>query len=115
MPHAARLWPVSNIHLVAATGNGHCRLFLDEADRDLFLDLLDDVVERFGWALFAWCLLGTISITEWSSFRTSARLAPAPRRHLTCQPFDRLLQLDAAPDRHDVLRAYVRENGAGPR
>ena len=31
---------------------------------------------------------------EWSSFRTTARLAPAPRRHLACEPFDRLLQLD---------------------
>ena len=58
MPHAARLWPESNIHLVTVTGNGRCRLFLDAADRDLFLDLLDDVVVRFGWALFAWCLLG---------------------------------------------------------
>jgi REP element-mobilizing transposase RayT len=188
MPHAARLWPESNIHLVTATGNGRCRLFLDAADRDLFLDLLDDVVVRFGWGLFAWCLLGNhlhhvvraepealhrgmqrlkgvyamrfhrrhltsghlfkrpydsrpiltddhlhrscgytlrnpvrhgfverAEDWEWSSFRTSARLAPAPRRHLTCEPFDRLLRLGATPDRQDVLRAYVRENDVDPR
>ena len=58
MPHVARLWPESNIHLVTAAGNARCRIFLDAADRDLFLDLLDDVVARFGWELFAWCLLG---------------------------------------------------------
>ena len=58
MPHAARVWPESNIHLVTVAGNARCRLFLDTADRDLFLDLLDDVVVRFGWELFAWCLLG---------------------------------------------------------
>ena len=52
---------------------------------------------------------------EWSSFRTSARLAP---RRAATSPVSRstgLLQLDAAPDRLDVLRAYVRENGADPR
>ena len=52
---------------------------------------------------------------EWSSFRTTARLAPAPRRHLACEPFDRLLQLDAATDRLDVMRAFVRENDVDPR
>src|SRR4051812_20549273 len=58
MPHAARIWPESDIHLVTAAGNAHCRVFLDSADRNLFLDLLNDVVARFGWELFAWCLLG---------------------------------------------------------
>ena len=44
MPHAPRIWPTSNLHLITATGNGHCRLFLDTADRDLLLGLLD------GWS-----------------------------------------------------------------
>ena len=34
----------SNIHLITVAGDARCRLFLDAADRDLFLDLLDDVV-----------------------------------------------------------------------
>jgi len=188
MPHAARIWPESDIHLVTAAGNAHCRVFLDSADRDLFLDLLDDVVARFGWELFAWCLLGNhlhlvvraepdalcrgmqrlksvyamrfhrrhhtsghlfkrpynsrpiltqeqlyrscgytlrnavrhgfverAEDWEWGSFRTTARLAPAPRRHLTCEPFDNLLHLDRTTERLDVMRAFVRENDVEPR
>jgi putative transposase len=188
MPHAARIWPESDIHLVTAAGNAHCRVFLDSADRDLFLDLLNDVVARFGWELFAWCLLGNhlhlvvraepdglcrgmqrlksvyamrfhrrhhtsghlfkrpynsrpivtqeqlyrscgytlrnavrhgfverAEDWEWGSFRTTARLAPAPRRHLACEPFDRLLQLDGTTPPLDVMRAFVRENDVDPR
>jgi putative transposase len=58
MPHAPRIWPSSNLHLVTTGGNGRCRVFLDIADRELFLDLLDEVVDRCEWELFAWCLLG---------------------------------------------------------
>ncbi len=58
MPHAPRTWPSSNLHLITTSGNGRCRLFLDLADREQFLDLLDEVVERYEWELFAWCLLG---------------------------------------------------------
>src|SRR4051794_19924428 len=42
---------------------------------------------------------------EWSSFRATARLAPAPRRHLACEAFERLLRLDSVPDRIDDMRA----------
>jgi putative transposase len=56
--HAPRIWPSSNLHLITTGGNGRCKLFLDLADREQFLDLLDEVVERYRWELFAWCLLG---------------------------------------------------------
>ena len=188
MPHVARLWPESNLHLVTVAGNARCRIFLDLADRELFLDLLDDVVESCGWELFAWCLLGNhlhfvvradpetlyrgmnrlkgvyamrfhrrhhtsgalfkrpyhsrpiltqeqlyrscgytlrnavrhgfvdrAEDWEWGSFRTTARLAPAPRRHLACEPFDRMLQLDGTTARLGVMRAFVRENDVDPR
>ena len=52
---------------------------------------------------------------EWSSFRSTARVAPPPRRHLACEAFDRLLQLDAATDRIAIMRAFVRENDVQPR
>ena len=52
---------------------------------------------------------------EWSSFRSTARLAPAPRPHLACETFVRLLQLDTATDRLQVMRAFVRENDVNPR
>ncbi len=58
MSHAPRIWPPTNLHLITASGNGRCRLFFDIADREQFLDLLDGVVERHAWELFAWCLLG---------------------------------------------------------
>lgn len=183
MPHAARVWPESNIHLITVTGNARCNIFPDIADRDLFLDILDDVVARFDWELYVWCLLGnhlhfvvraerevlargmqrlkgvyamrfhlrhhthghlfkrpydsrpilteeqlfrSCGYTlrnparhgfversedwEWSSFRTSARLVPAPRPHLSCKPFERLLHLDGTTKRIEVMRAFVREN-----
>jgi REP element-mobilizing transposase RayT len=182
MPHAPRTWPSSNLHLITTAGNGRCKLFLDIADRELFLDLLDEVVEKYTWELFAWCLLGNhlhfvvraereplylgmqrlksiyavrfhrrhhtrghlfkrpydsrpiltveqlhrscgyvlrnatrhgfVDRTEeweWSSFRTVARLVPPPRRHLGCEPFDRLMQLSDGTERLAIMRAYVRE------
>ena len=188
MPHSARLWPESEIHLITVAGNARCNIFPDVADREQFLDLLDGVVVRFGWELFAWCLLGnhlhfvvraeaealhrgmhrlksvyairfhrrhhTSGVLfkrpydsrpivteeqlyrscgytlrnaarhgfvkhaedwEWSSFRSTARVAPPPRRHLACEAFDRLLQLDAATDRIAIMRAFVRENDVQPR
>jgi REP element-mobilizing transposase RayT len=58
MPHAARIWPSSNLHLITTGGNGRCKLFLDTADRDEFLDLFDETVRERTWELFAWSLLG---------------------------------------------------------
>jgi hypothetical protein len=46
---------------------------------------------------------------EWSSFRTVAHLDPPPRPHLTCNPFEQMMELTAATDHPAVLRAYVRE------
>lgn len=58
MPHRPRDWPSTNLHLVTTRGNAGCRLFLDLVDRERFLDLLDEVVDRHTWDMFAWCLLG---------------------------------------------------------
>jgi putative transposase len=58
MTHAARTWPDTNMHMVTTGGNGRCRIFEDVIDRDCFLDLLDQAVERHHWNLYAWCLLG---------------------------------------------------------
>jgi hypothetical protein len=74
MPHAARIWPESNLHLVTTGGNGRCRIFLDFADRDSFLDLFDAVVALQKWDLYAWCLLATTCI---SSLEPPQRLSTA--------------------------------------
>ena len=52
---------------------------------------------------------------EWGSFRTTARLAPPPRRHLACGPFENLLHLEGTSERLDIMRAFVRENDVEPR
>jgi REP element-mobilizing transposase RayT len=40
-----------------ARGNGGQRIFVDDADRIAFLDLIRDGVDRFGHSLYAFCLM----------------------------------------------------------
>jgi REP element-mobilizing transposase RayT len=35
------------------------QLFVDDRDREAFLELLERVVRRYGWQVLGWCLLGT--------------------------------------------------------
>ena len=58
MPHGARIWPETEHYLVTTGGNGRCRIFEDQTDRECFLDLLDKTVAEHAWHLYAWCLLG---------------------------------------------------------
>lgn len=39
-------------------GAGHCTIFHDDGQRQRFLDLLGDLLERFGVETHAWCLMG---------------------------------------------------------
>ncbi len=39
-------------------GNARGEIFLDDTDREVFLDVLAFVVERFGWRIHAYCLMG---------------------------------------------------------
>ena len=41
-----------------ARGNARGLVFVDDADRRRFVDLLASVVERFGWVVYAYCLMG---------------------------------------------------------
>ena len=45
------------IYHVTARGNAREAIFRDDADRDLFLDALGEVVTRFGWLCHAYCLM----------------------------------------------------------
>jgi putative transposase len=45
------------IYHVIARGNNRLRCFLDEGDFLLFLATLRHVLERFGWLLYAYCML----------------------------------------------------------
>ena len=45
------------IYHVTTHGNARKAVFRDDADRDLFLDALSEVVTRFGWLCHAYCLM----------------------------------------------------------
>ena len=49
--------PGACFHLVAR-GNAREFVFVDDPDRRVFLELLGKVVERFGWIVYAYCLMG---------------------------------------------------------
>ena len=45
------------VHHVTARGNARADIYLDERDRERFLDTLAGVVDRFGWLIHAYCLM----------------------------------------------------------
>jgi putative transposase len=50
--------PIENgLYHVTSRGNRRCEIYRDGADRKYFLSLLENVVERFGWLLHAYCLM----------------------------------------------------------
>ena len=49
-------YPGALYHLTLR-GNARAEIFLDDSDRDIFLDLLGSVVVRFGWRIHAYCLM----------------------------------------------------------
>jgi len=50
-------YPGALYHLTLR-GNARGEIFLDDTDREMFLDVLWSVVERFGWCIHAYCLMG---------------------------------------------------------
>jgi len=46
------------IYHVTSRGNAQGNIFLDDADRDMFLDALAGAINRFGWVCHAFCLMG---------------------------------------------------------
>jgi len=57
MARPLRLEYAGAVYYVAAQGNAGQAIFLDDADRTGFLDVLADVVERFQWICHAYCLM----------------------------------------------------------
>jgi putative transposase len=45
------------LYHVTSRGDERRGIFLDDADRSAFLEILDDVVSRFGWLCHAYCLM----------------------------------------------------------
>jgi len=46
-----------SIYHVTSRGNARADIYLDDADRNLFLETLGDVIGRFGWMCHAWRLM----------------------------------------------------------
>ena len=46
------------LYHVTARGNARAAIYLDDPDRELFLDTLSQIVERFNWLCHAYCLMG---------------------------------------------------------
>ncbi|WP_038247101.1 transposase [Ghiorsea bivora] len=45
------------VYHVTSRGNAQTDIYLSDADRDIFLDVLTHVVERFDWVCHAYCLM----------------------------------------------------------
>ena len=45
------------VYHITSRGNGQQEIFLTEADRELFLDLLGQAIDRFQWLCHAYCLM----------------------------------------------------------
>ena len=46
------------LYHVTSRGDGQEDIFLDDGDRELFLDVLAEVSERFNWTVHSYCLMG---------------------------------------------------------
>ena len=46
------------LYHVTARGNAQQDIYLDDTDREIFLSVLAEVVERFRWVCHAYCLMG---------------------------------------------------------
>lgn len=46
------------LYHVTSRGDGREDIFLEEADRELFLDVLSETCDRFNWLIHAYCLMG---------------------------------------------------------
>ena len=51
--------PQDGIFHITARGTGGISIFHDDVDRERFRSLVERIVDRFGWYLHAWCLMGT--------------------------------------------------------
>jgi putative transposase len=57
MARPLRLEYEGAVHHVTSRGNAGEEIFLNDADRIRFLEVLGTVVERFGWICYAYCLM----------------------------------------------------------
>ena len=79
MARSLRIEYEGAVYHVTSRGNARADIFLCDDDREMFLDVLDYVVERFGWLCHAYCLMSNhyhlmIETTQANLSRGMARL-----------------------------------------
>jgi putative transposase len=60
------------LYHVTSRGNRRETIYEDDADRETFLDVLSEVVERYNWICHAYCLMTALIVTP----ATPPRAAP---------------------------------------
>lgn len=58
MSRPLRIEFAHGLYHVTSRGDGREDVYLDDADRELFLEVLADTVDRFNWVIHAYCLMG---------------------------------------------------------
>jgi REP-associated tyrosine transposase len=58
MSRPLRIEFAHGLYHVTSRGDGREDIFLDDADRKLFLEVLSDTCDRFNWVIHAYCLMG---------------------------------------------------------
>lgn len=58
MSRPLRIEFAHGLYHVTARGDGREDIFLEDADRELFLEVLSETVDRFNWVIHAYCLMG---------------------------------------------------------
>jgi REP element-mobilizing transposase RayT len=59
MSRPLRIEFAHGLYHVTSRGDGQEDIFRDDVDRELFLEVLSQTVERFHWVIHAYCLMGT--------------------------------------------------------
>jgi putative transposase len=57
MPRKARLTVTGAIHHIMSRGNAGMQIFVDDEDRRFFLSVLENLLKKNGYLLYAWCLM----------------------------------------------------------
>ena len=58
MSRPPRIEVANGIYHVVARGNERRLIFVDDIDRERFLELLGGVAERYRWLVLSYCLMG---------------------------------------------------------
>ena len=57
MARPLRIEFAHGLYHVTSRGDGREDIFLEDADRELFLEVLSECVDRFNWVIYAYCLM----------------------------------------------------------